>query len=110
LCYSQRGDDPHENLAIFGDKLNMKVNCVKHPSIIFGYLLEPCIEIKIYTLIFHRILAIENLKEHMILTLFKIFNKSFWPYIYIYKAQGVFFFFFFNFCDVAQVAIIHKMI
>ncbi len=46
LCYSQRGDDPHEDLARFGDKLNMKVNSVKHASIIFGYLLESCIEIK----------------------------------------------------------------
>ncbi len=33
------GDDPHEDLARFDDKLNMKVNRVKHP---FGYQLEPC--------------------------------------------------------------------
>jgi hypothetical protein len=45
LCYSQNGDDPQEDLAQFGYKLiNMKVNFLKHPSILFGYLLEPCIE------------------------------------------------------------------
>jgi len=94
----------------------MKVNCVKHPSIIFGYLLEPCIEIEEKILNFHRILTIENLKKHMILTLFKFSIKHFGYIIYIYIAQGVFFFFFFFFfffsifCDVAEVAIIHKMI
>jgi hypothetical protein len=70
LCYSRRGDDQDEDLARFGDKLNMKVNCVKHPSIFFGYLLEPCIEIEEKILNFHRVLAIENLKKHMILTPF----------------------------------------
>jgi len=45
VCYSQSGDDPQEDLAKFGYKLNMKEKVLKHPSIIFGYLLEPCIEI-----------------------------------------------------------------
>jgi hypothetical protein len=31
LCYSQRGHDPKENLVLFGYKLNMRVNFLKHP-------------------------------------------------------------------------------
>ncbi len=34
-----------EGLAKFGYKINMKVKFLKHPSIFFGYLLEPCSEI-----------------------------------------------------------------
>jgi hypothetical protein len=83
LCYSQRGDDPHEeDLARFGNKLNMKVNCVKRPSIIFGYLLEPCIEIKEKILKFHRILAIENLKKAHEFNAF-LFSIKHFGYIYI---------------------------
>jgi hypothetical protein len=36
LCCSQCGNDPHEDLAKFGYKLNMKVNFVKHPSIVLA--------------------------------------------------------------------------
>jgi hypothetical protein len=33
LCYSQRGHNPKENLVLFGYKLNMRVNFLKHPFI-----------------------------------------------------------------------------
>jgi len=45
VCYSQSGDDPQEDLAKFGYKLNMKKKSLETPIYIFGYLLEPCIEI-----------------------------------------------------------------
>jgi hypothetical protein len=32
-CYSQSGDDPQEDLAKFGYKLNKEVNSQKNPSI-----------------------------------------------------------------------------
>jgi hypothetical protein len=37
LCYSQSGNNLHEDLAKFGYKLNMKVNFLKHSFYIFGY-------------------------------------------------------------------------
>jgi hypothetical protein len=36
LCCSQSGDDPQEDLAKFGYKLNMKVKFLKHPSLILA--------------------------------------------------------------------------
>jgi len=30
LCYSQGGDDPQEDLANFGYKLNFKIKVLKH--------------------------------------------------------------------------------
>ncbi len=36
LCCSQCGNDPQEDLAKFGYKLNMKVNFLKHPSIVLA--------------------------------------------------------------------------
>jgi hypothetical protein len=44
---------------------------------IFGYLLEPCIEIWQDFLSFDQIMATENLKQHLILAL-KIFYRDFW--------------------------------
>jgi hypothetical protein len=35
------GDDPHEDLAKFGYKLNMNVNFLNHPSMLLATLLEP---------------------------------------------------------------------
>jgi hypothetical protein len=35
------GDDPHEDLAKFGYKLNMNVIFLKHPSMLLATLLEP---------------------------------------------------------------------
>jgi hypothetical protein len=93
LRKKERGDETQFTTKIGGGKKLVWVPVILHPSIIFGYLLEPCLEIKEKILNFHRILAIENLKKHMILTLFKIFNKAFWLYIYI--AQGVFHFYFY---------------
>ncbi len=66
LCCSQNGDDPQDDLVKFGYKLNIKV--IKNASFyIFSYLLELCIDIWKFFLIFFRIMAIENLKKHMIL-------------------------------------------
>jgi hypothetical protein len=75
VCYSQSGDDPQEDwvIAKFGYKLNMKKKVLKHPSIIFGYLLEPCIEIWWFFLNFGRIRATENFKMCVILA-FSIVN------------------------------------
>ncbi len=69
LCYSQSGNDPQEDLARFGYKLNMKVNFLKNILLYFWLLLlEPRIETCWrYSLNFDRILAIENLKMNMIL-------------------------------------------
>jgi hypothetical protein len=37
LCYSQSGECPRVDLAMFlGYKLNMKVNFLKHPSILLA--------------------------------------------------------------------------
>ncbi len=40
LCYSQRGHDPKENLVLFGYKLNMRVNFLKHPFIFLATFLN----------------------------------------------------------------------
>jgi len=45
LCYSQSGNDPHEDLAKFGYELSMKVTYKKKSSIFLATLLESCIEI-----------------------------------------------------------------
>ncbi len=46
FCYSQSGDDPQEDLAKFGYKLNMKINVLKHPSIFLAtYLMNRVLEI-----------------------------------------------------------------
>jgi hypothetical protein len=43
LWCSQNGNDPLEDLAKFGDKLNLKIRIFEYPSTIFGYILEPWI-------------------------------------------------------------------
>jgi hypothetical protein len=75
LCCSQSGDDPPEDLANFGYKLNITVTISNF--YIFGYLLEPCIEIWIFFLRYSRIMAIINRKKLLILALL-IFNTPFW--------------------------------
>jgi hypothetical protein len=50
---------------------------IKKYLYIFGYLLEPCIEIWQDFLSFDQIMATENLKQHLILAL-KIFDRDFW--------------------------------
>jgi hypothetical protein len=57
-CYSQSDDDPQEDLAKFGYKLNKEVKSQKESFYIFGYLCE--LFKKIW-----QILAIP--KKHMIL-------------------------------------------
>ncbi len=44
LVISQSGNDPHEDLAKFGCKLNLKVKIVEHPFSIFEYILGPHME------------------------------------------------------------------
>ncbi len=75
MCCSQSGDDPPEDLANFGYKLNITVTISNF--YIFGYLLEPCIEIWIFFLRYSRIMAIINRKKLLILALL-IFNTPFW--------------------------------
>jgi hypothetical protein len=62
-----------KDFARFGHKLiNMTVKFLKHLSIFLATLLEPCIDryLAISTQIAFRILAIENLKKHMIFSTF----------------------------------------
>jgi len=61
-------------------KLNIKeLRKKRHPSILLATLLERCIEIWQIFLKSNQILAIENLKKHLILPLL-IFNIAFWLY------------------------------
>jgi len=62
------GEDPKEDLARFGYKLNHDSNFFKnHPStFILATYFEPCIEISQLFLAFDRIMAIENLKKLLI--------------------------------------------
>jgi hypothetical protein len=71
LCYSQSGDDPQEDLAKFDYKLHMNVIFLKHHSIFW---LPTWTMYKKYgnVLKIDWILAIENLKMHMILTHFSL--------------------------------------
>jgi hypothetical protein len=59
--------------------VNKKVKFLKHYSIDFGYLLEPCIETWRFFLNSRRILAIDNLKEKHNFRTFN-FNTAFWLY------------------------------
>jgi hypothetical protein len=45
FCHSFSDHDPHEDLANFGYEINMKI-IIKKSFYIFGYLLEPCVEIE----------------------------------------------------------------
>jgi len=78
------GDHLQEDLAKPGNKLNMKVEDFKHPSIFLATLIEPYIEIWWFFLNFGRILTTEHLKKHLILALLS-FNFYFWLYIGIYR-------------------------
>jgi hypothetical protein len=50
-----------EDLDRFGYKLNMKLIFLKHQVYVFGYLLEPCVNIwRFFFQILNWILAIEN--------------------------------------------------
>jgi len=80
LSYSQSEDNPKKDLAKFDYKLNM-IFKKKYTSIFLAILLEPCIEICRFFLNFIRIMAIENLKKHSILALFRVFKITFWLYI-----------------------------
>jgi hypothetical protein len=76
LCSSQSGDDLLEDLDKFGYKLNRKIIFLKMLSIIFCYLLEPCIEIWQIFLNCGWIMAIEYLEKHLILAPFFFYKYS----------------------------------
>jgi hypothetical protein len=59
----------------------MKVKFLKHPSLFLATLHQPCIEIWRFFLNFGRIVAIENLKKHIILALLLFKNIAFFGYI-----------------------------
>jgi hypothetical protein len=85
---SENGDHPYEDLAKFGYKLNMKAKNFKNPSIFLAtsLILDTCIKIWRFFLIFGRILGIENLNNHLILALLILL-----PLFWIYIAQLFFF-------------------
>ncbi len=64
LWCSQCGDGPQEDLARFGYKLNTSETFLETYFTIFGYILEPCIEICRFFLNFDQILVIENLLKY----------------------------------------------
>jgi hypothetical protein len=62
---SESGNDPHQDLARFGYKLNIKL--LKHPTCtIFGYLLKPCTEIWRFRLSFDEFWLLKISKKNMI--------------------------------------------
>ncbi len=61
-----------EDLNKFGYNLNIKV-IIQNPSIFLATCLEPCTEIWLFFLNIGLIMAIENLKKRMIITLLIIF-------------------------------------
>jgi len=46
LDIAKTGDDPQEDLARFGYKLNMKVKFLNATSIFLAHPLEPCVKIR----------------------------------------------------------------
>jgi hypothetical protein len=62
------GNDQEEDLAKFGYKLFMKAILKKYLDV-FGYLLEPCIEIWQNFLNIDQIMATENIRQYLILAL-----------------------------------------
>jgi hypothetical protein len=46
LDIAKSGDDPQEDLARFGYKLNMKVKFLNATSIFLAHPLEPCVKIR----------------------------------------------------------------
>jgi hypothetical protein len=74
LCCSQSGDDPQEDLAKFGYRLNMRL---KHPSMFLAtYFNHVQKSGEIFFLNFGRIMAIDMSKYTMNLAL-SIFNIAF---------------------------------
>jgi hypothetical protein len=72
----------------FGYNLNMKIIFLKHPSIFLATYLNHVQKSRVFPYDFGQILAIENLKKHMILELLIFFIQHF-GYIYSWhKTEG----------------------
>jgi hypothetical protein len=79
---SQFCDEAQEGLARFGYKLNMKVNFYKRPSFLLpAYLNHVYLKLWRYFLNFGQIMAIENIKKHLICLALLIFIIAFWLFV-----------------------------